>query len=200
MKTVRVYGALARFLGRRTFRAEVSSAAEAVQFLLANWPALQAHMAQQRYRVTLGAESIGADDLHRPAGAAEIALIPIIGGSGAVIRVITGVALIALSFIPGIAPVAVALMTGVGASLALGGVAQLLTPVPQISGPGAGISGALSPLAMDRRSVDDPRRNYGFSGIQNTVRAGVPVPVVYGRCYVGSVVISQAIDVDQVQA
>ena len=74
----------------------------------------------------------------------------------------------------------------VGASLALGGVSQLLTPVP------------LTPTGLD--SPDDPRKSYSFSSIQNTSRAGAPVPIVYGEMIVGSVVISSGIDISQVSA
>ena len=75
---------------------------------------------------------------------------------------------------------------GIGTSLALGGVAQLLTPTPTLS------------LGTD--SPNDPRKSYSFSGIQNTSRQGTPVPIVYGEMLVGSVVISAGIDVDQVSA
>jgi predicted phage tail protein len=70
-----------------------------------------------------------------------------------------------------------------GASLVLGGIAQLLTPTPKIS-----------------QDEGDPRKSFSFSGIQNTNRAGVPVPVVYGETLVGSVVISAGIDIVQVSA
>jgi predicted phage tail protein len=73
-----------------------------------------------------------------------------------------------------------------GASLVLGGVAQLLTPTPRI------------PTGPDTQN--DPRKSYSFSGIQNTSRQGVPVPIVYGETIVGSVVISAGIDTVQVQA
>jgi predicted phage tail protein len=49
-------------------------------------------------------------------------------------------------------------------------------------------------------SEGDPRKSFSFSGIQNTNRAGVPVPVVYGETLVGSVVISAGIDIVQVSA
>jgi len=200
MRVIRVYGRLARFLGRRTFRAEVASAAEAVRFLLANFPQVERHMADQHYRVKLGARALDADGLHEPAGGSDIAIVPVIGGAGAVGRIVAGVALVALSFIPGFAawagPTAYALITGIGASLALGGVSQLLTPVPQMAGPGAASMGPIAKAADD----NDPRKNYSFSGIQNTSRQGVPVPVVYGEVIVGSVVISAGIDVDQVAA
>jgi predicted phage tail protein len=70
-----------------------------------------------------------------------------------------------------------------GASLVIGGIAQLLTPTPKIS-----------------QDEGDPRKSFSFSGIQNVSRAGVPVPVVYGETLVGSVVISAGIDIVQVSA
>ena len=196
MRVIRVYGRLARFLGRRTFCAEVASAAEAVRFLLANFPQVEKHMADQHYRVKLGARALDAEELHEPAGGSEITIVPVIGGAGAVGRIVAGVALVALSFIPGIGALGVSLLLGVGSSLALGGVAQLLTPVPQMAGPGAASLGPMAKAADD----NDPRKNYSFSGIQNTSRQGVPVPVIYGEVIVGSVVISAGIDVDQVAA
>lgn len=187
LREIRVYGRLAKFLGRRVFKAEVASAAEAVRFLLANFPQLEKHMADQHYRVTIGQYDISADELHDPAGQQQIKIIPVLAGAGAVGRIIAGVALIALSFF--IAPVVgLALATAafnVGAYLVLGGVAQLLTPVPTMTG-----------SMTDTQK--DPRKSYSFSGIQNTSRQGLPVPIVYGETLVGSVVISAGIDTVQV--
>lgn len=199
MRTIRIYGRLARFLGRRTFRAEVASAAEAVRFLLANFPQVERHMADQHYRVSIGTRALDAEELHEPAGGSDIAIVPVIGGAGAVGRIVAGVALVAAAFVigqPWLGPYAFSLITGVGASLALGGVAQLLTPVPQMAGPGAALMGGMAKAADD----NDPRKNYSFSGIQNTTRSGVPAPIQYGETIVGSIVISAGIDVDQVAA
>ena len=49
-------------------------------------------------------------------------------------------------------------------------------------------------------SEQDPRISFNFSGTQQTSRAGTPVPVVYGEIFTGSVVISGAVDTEQVQA
>jgi predicted phage tail protein len=191
LRKIKLYGRLAKFIGKRVLEADVSSAAEAVRFLLANWPELERHMADQHYRVSLGDYDLGEDELHDPAGKQPIKIVPVVTGAGAVGRIIAGAALIVASiFIPGTALIfgtaLKGLVLGIGTSLALGGVAQLLTPTPTLS------------LGTD--SPNDPRKSYSFSGIQNTSRQGTPVPIVYGEMLVGSVVVSAGIDVDQVSA
>ena len=71
-------------------------------------------------------------------------------------------------------------MTSIGISLTLYGVADMLSPVP----PGP---------------PGDPENleSTGFSGIVNTAKIGTPVPIAYGRLFVGSSVISSGLDVDQ---
>lgn len=182
LREIRLYGRLAKFIGKRVLRAEVSSAAEAVRFLLANWPQLEKHMADQHYRVSVGKYDLDENELSDPIGQQAIKIVPVVVGAGAVGRIIAGVALIALSFIPGIGAVGVSLLLGVGASLALGGVAQLLTPIPQMASTG-------------KDSDKDARKSYSFSGIQNTSRQGLPIPVIYGETVVGSITVSAGIDV-----
>jgi predicted phage tail protein len=190
LREIRVYGRLAKFLGRRVFRAEVATAAEAVRFLLANFPQLEKHMADQHYRVSVGGYDLSLEEIHDPAGQQQIKIVPVLAGAGTVGRIIAGVALLAVGFfVPGIGALGAQILIGVGASLVLGGVAQLLTPVPKI-GPTPGATGA--------NTDQDPRKSYSFSGIQQTSRQGVPVPVVYGETLVGSVVISAGVDTVQV--
>jgi predicted phage tail protein len=50
-KEIRLYGPLAKFIGQRKFLAEISSAGEAIRMLLANFPGLERHMADQHYKV-----------------------------------------------------------------------------------------------------------------------------------------------------
>jgi predicted phage tail protein len=188
LRKIRLYGQLAKFVGKRVLKADVATAAEAVRFLVANWPEIEKHMSNQHYRVSVGTYDLDENELHDPAGQQEIRITPVLAGAGAAGRIIAGIALVALSFIPGFAawagPTAYALISGVGASLLLGGVAQLLTPVPKTS-QGAG-------------SDNDPKKTFNFSGIQQTSRQGVPVPCVYGITLVGSVVISAGTDTVQV--
>lgn len=189
LRKIRLYGELARFVGHRVLEADVATAAEAVRFLVANWPTLEQHMADGHYRVQVDQEDLPIDtdpeQLHYPVGQSDIRIIPVIVGAGAVGRIIAGVALIALAiFVPlgtiaGINLGSVAF--GIGVSLTLSGVAQLLTPTPKTN-----------------RDDTDPRKSFSFSGIQNTSREGTPVPVGFGETIKGSVVVSAAINIDQV--
>lgn len=204
MREIRIYGALAKFLKRRVFRAEVATAAEAVRFLVANFPTVEKHMADQHYRVSLGERDLALEEIHDPAGQQVIKIVPVVAGAGKAGMIIAGVALIALSAGAAWAAsgalwagtlsysaaqaigYAATVGIGLGASLVLGGVSQLLTPTPT--------------LATGSDGNNDPRKSYSFSSIQNTSRQGTPVPVIYGETIVGSVVISAGIDVAQVAA
>jgi hypothetical protein len=181
MTKIRLYGKLAKFIGKRVFTADISSVGEAVRFLIANFPSVEKHMIDHDYKVFVGDINIGEEEVSLPCGIAEIKIIPVIQGAGAVGRIIGGAVLIGLAFIPGLQ-----ILGAIGASLFLGGISQLLTPVPRLS----------------KSSTDpgDPRKNYSFSSIQNTSRQGSPVPIVYGEALVGSVVISIGVDLDQVNA
>jgi predicted phage tail protein len=197
LRKIKLYGKLAKFVGHRILEADVATAAEAVRFLVANWPELERHMADQHYRVSVGTYDLDLEELHDPAGQQEIKIVPVMAGAGgATGRIILGALLIVGAFFTGgatlgllglAAPVALSsVLLFAGATLVLGGVAQLLTPTPKV------------PTGPDTQN--DPRKSYSFSGIQNTSRQGVPVPIVYGETIVGSVVISAGIDTVQVQA
>lgn len=196
MRRIKVYGSLAKFLGRRTFKAAVRTPAEAIRFLVANFPGLRSHMADQHYKVGVGEVELQIGDhpeqLHYPTTQAEsIRIIPVIGGAGAAGKILAGIALVAVAILfPAggalassaftLGSAAVPVVMGIGASLILGGVSQLISPSMKVS-------------AGDD-SINDPKKSYSFSGIQNVARQGVPVPIVYGECLVGSVVISAGIN------
>ena len=76
-------------------------------------------------------------------------------------------------------------VVGLGGALILQGVSEMLFPLPK---------------PKEFKSEQDPQLSFSFSGTQNTSRAGTPVPIVYGEIITGSVVISGAVDTQQVQA
>jgi len=228
MREVRLYGALAKFVGQRRFVAEVSSAGEAIRMLVANFPGLEQHMAERHYKVIVDDYESDLDQIHHPASQ-TIKFVPVLGGAGGSTgKILAGVALVAFAIATAGAGagflglgagltgtvgasgslVAGSFVLGAGASVAigsigtaliLGGVSQLLTPTPQIGSFGpASVGNARSRNTSTQATELDPQESYSFSGIQNTSRQGTPVPVAYGETIVGSVVISAGIDVDDI--
>ena len=133
-----------------------------------------------------------------PIGQQDIHFIPVISGAGGnTFKIIAGVALIGLAFATGggsllftkagfaAAGFGAKAAFGIGAGLLLSGVSDMLFPVPKLP---------------DFNSEQDPRISFNFSGTQQTTRAGTPVPLVYGEIFTGSVVISGAVDTEQVRA
>ena len=198
MRTVKLYGELAEFTGRKEIVADIADVAESVRMLVANFAGLDRHMAEREYVVCVGNTSIGVDELNDPIGKEDIFITPVIAGAGGNTgRIILGVALVAGAFMLPVAmnPMTMkALMGGgvkvvflaksmfyIGASLVFGGILNLLNPPPDTP-----------------EITEDPRNSFNFSGITNTNAAGVPVPIVLGRTITGSVVVSAGIDTVQV--
>jgi len=201
LSKIKVYGRLARFLGERTFEAEISTPLHAFKFLLANFPNLERHMIEQNYCVKVGKDEIDETELFAPIGQQEIKIVPVATGSKGATRILAGVALISFAAISGGASLAAgsglsfgATSVGLGSALtaaagnfgiylALSGAAQMLTPVPQPPG-----------VSEDPQSM-----NFSFSGVQNTSRAGTALPVIYGEIFAGSLVVSAGIDTVQIK-
>lgn len=211
LRKIKLYGQLAKFIGSRVLEADVASAAEAVRFLIVNFPEVEKHMINQHYRVSVGIYDLDLDELHHPAGRQEIRIIPVISGAGgATGKILAGVALIAAAIVLG--PAAggfLGLGQGVGGAAGLAGTTGLLGGIASsaigfvgLSLVFTGVSQLLSPVPTLPTGADqkDPRKSFSFSGIQNTGRQGTPVPIVYGETIVGSVVISAGIDTVQVKA
>ena len=214
MKVVKVYGALRKRLGQCRFQFEADTPAQAIKALCANFPGLDKWLIDSEqdgvgYRVTIGKEKISEDEfaaLLMPWSEREVfSITPVVAGAGAAGRIIAGIGLIALSFIlpgaglfgttglmgaaattgtMGVLTTLGTAISGIGASLVLGGVAQMLSPTPTFSG-------------LERGKEAARLESFTFSSIVNTTQQGMPVPVCYGRAYVGSAVISSGLDVDQ---
>ena len=198
LRKLKLYGELAEFVGHKEFEIQVDSLAKAVSFLVNNFPQVEKFMNPQYYQVKVGNYAVDKEEIHHPIGQEDIHIVPVISGAGrgGLGKVLLGAALIAGAFMLGPAGFMTAekLTTGVilaksavylGASLVLSGVSEMLFPMPK---------------PKEFKSEQDPQLSFSFSGTQNTSRAGTPVPIVYGEIVTGSVVISGAIDTQQVQA
>lgn len=202
LRTIKVYGHLAEHCGKKTFKALARTPAEAVRFLVSNYPGLRALMRDGYYTVSTGAYSLelgqSPEQLGYPLSSEdEIRIIPVISGANFfrnALLAIAGAALIATAIATGGASLSFGLggfSGGVGASAAVGniGVGLALT----------GVAGFLTPTIPTPDIDNDPRNNFNFSGVQNTSREGIPVPVAYGEVIVGSVVISSGLNVDPLE-
>ena len=198
LSKIKVYGRLARFLGERTFEAEISSPTDAFKFLLANFPSLESHMMEQNYCVKVGDYEISETELDIPTGNQEIKIVPvIIGAKRGFGRFLLGAVLIGVAvFNPA---VGMGLGGGLGFGTAAGaGFGATLAAAAGNFGVYLALSGAaemISPTPSPDSASDDPA-SFTFNGIQNTIRAGVAIPVVYGEIFTGSLVVSGGIDTD----
>ena len=214
MKVIKVYGALRELLGQTRFEFVADTPAQAMRALLVNFPQLEQWLIDSEkngvsYRVTVGKQKIYEQDVSKmllPWSEREVfSIAPVLTGAGrGVGAFLLGAALVGVAIfnpyvgfsvaqggfaVMGSAAVAaggaglVAAAGTIGIGLMLTGVAQMLSPVPRP--PGA----AETPTQLESNS---------FSGIVNTTRQGVAVPIAYGRVFVGSAVISAGLDVDQV--
>ena len=206
LRKLKLYGELAEFVGHKEFEIQVDSLAKAVSFLVNNFPQVEKYMNPQYYQVKVGNYAVDKDEIHHPIGQEDIHIVPVISGAGRGFgKVLLGAALIAGAF--AFSPLTLGSFTAkgvaagavpfakvgflakaslyVGTSLVLSGVTDMLFPLPK---------------PKEFKSEQDPQLSFSFSGTQNTSRAGTPVPIVYGEIITGSVVISGAIDTQQVQA
>ncbi|KVR97197.1 tail assembly protein [Burkholderia vietnamiensis] len=188
VRTIRLYGKLGVAFGR-IHRFVVKSPKDAVKALAVMIPGFERDLMTSkdrgiRYAVFVGRRNITEKELEYPSGEDDIRIAPIaVGAKSGLFQTILGAALIAASFfVPGAGAFGIAALSqgaffGLGVSLALGGIAQMLSPHPS---------------AMNGNSGTQ-KVSYYFSGAQNTAYQGGPVPLLYGQMTVGSTVISEGI-------
>ena len=220
MKVVKVYGALRKYLGQCRFQFEADTPAQAIKALCVNFPGLDKWLLDSEqdgvtYRVSIGKEKVGQDDLSplvMPWSEREVfSITPVIAGAGRTGALIgIGIGLIAFAIIAGpavaafgtvgvaatsttaavaasgfvLGGTAATIIAGIGVSLALGGIAQLISPSQTFSNAERGREAARF-------------ESFSFSGVTNTVQQGLPVSICYGRAFIGSAVISTGLDVNQ---
>ena len=210
MKVVKVYGALRKKLGQCRFEFHADTPAQALKALCVNFPGLDKWLIDSEasgvgFRVTRGREAITNDSIEGlvlPWSDREVfSITPVITGAGNAGRIFAGIGLVALAILAGpagagflglgaglisgaTAATVSVVLGGIGASLILGGVAGLISPQPTMGN-----------LTSGRESAR--LESFTFSGIVNTSKQGMPVPIAYGRLFVGSAVISSGLDVNQ---
>ena len=203
-----------RFGAEHTYY-NLRNAADAIKLLCINMPEFKDFLLESEengigYQVLQGGVDFSYEDMLLPFGERELVIVPVVSGSGdAGSQILAGIGLIALTIITGgIASAGVALgglfgigtvgtaIVGIGASLVLGGVAQALSPQPQIPTLGGFGSTSYSGGRMGSRnrtngpenvtSGIDGQQSYAYTGAANSVGVGATVPLAYGKVLIGS--------------
>ena len=197
MRTVKLYGELAEFTGRKEIVADIADVAESIRMLVANFAGLDCHMAEREYVVCVGDTSVGLDEIKDPIGREDILITPVIAGAGGNTgKILLGAVLIGAAFATGgITAFSLAKGFTFGGKFAFAAKSLLYVGAGLVFG---GIAGLFAPTPKTPERTEDPRESFNFSGITNTNAAGVPVPIVLGRTITGSVVVSAGIDTVQV--
>ncbi|MDY0505317.1 tail assembly protein [Pasteurella multocida] len=187
MVNVKFYGSLRQF--GTSFKLDAENTAEIIRALTSQIPKLREFIQKGYFTVRIAKEYI--DNRYLEKGlfyklkeGMTVHFTPVLKGSkrGGVFSVILGAALMVASiFVPG-AGLFGGLITkgavfGMGAALALGGVAQLLTPQPK----------------MPAINEKEKKQSTSFSNLSNMAAQGRMVPLAYGRIRCGSLVISQGV-------
>lgn len=152
--------------------ADVSSVHEAIKLLEANFPSirkyfLDCHEKGVGFEIIDGSKILEQEtDLIVDLNSTDLYLTPVISGSSGVGKVFTAILLVALAFTP-LGQVALlgttlgTILVGTAINLALTGIAELLAPDPSVD--------KSAPQA------------YLFSGSEQNIVEGDPVPVLYGQ-------------------
>jgi predicted phage tail protein len=176
----------------------VRSPAEAVRALIVQIGGFRQALRDGHYRIVKArsdiAQSLDLEELKLRLGRArEIHIVPVIAGAASGWgKILAGVAIIGLAIA---APYALGLagglsagltvggttllsfgqIAGFGAAVALGGIAQMLSPAPKLAGGSAST---------------DRKESFLFGSADNVTTQGGPVPLVFGEWVTGSTVIS----------
>ncbi|MHA6234296.1 tail assembly protein [Pseudomonas fluorescens group sp. PF-69] len=179
MTTILLSGSLAQTFGRKHIRLlETGTTIEAFSALKHTIPGFEDFIRDSarkglRYAIFRNRENVG-EKAFSLSGTTEIRIVPVVAGSknGGLFQTVVGVALVVVGAFTG-----QPWISAMGISLALGGVVQMLSPVPKASS------------QQDQASTEN-KPSYLFNGAFNSTQQGLPVPVVYGKMLVGSSVVS----------
>ena len=157
------------------------------------------------YRILVGGkDELDINEVANPMSDREtIRIVPVVAGAEGLGKIVLGAALIlaagplaagfgatgtaagvagATTGAAGFAGITASTFTGLGISLVLGGVSQML------------FSPQAAPASAER---PENKPSFIFNGAVNTTRQGNPVPICYGRMIVGSQVISAGLRATQ---
>jgi predicted phage tail protein len=188
MTRILLSGSLAKAFGREHFKLlDTGTAREAFSALKNTVDGFEDFIRDAarrglRFAIFRNRENVG-EERFSLSGTTEIRIVPVVSGSKAgMFQTVVGVALIVVAavmiFVSGgtASPLAASLMSA-GITMTIGGVIQMLSPVPK------------SPSHQEQATTEN-KPSYLFNGAFNSTQQGLPVPVVCGKMLVGSSVVA----------
>lgn len=208
LRQVQLHGFLAEKFGSLPLEVDIATPVEAVRALSVLKPGFRNELRQGSYHILLKHEGryfdIGEEDLALQLGkASEVHILPALEGAksattGAVLKIVLGVALVAGAFF--LAPAAIGAAGGMGAAaFSMAGASITYGQIAMI-GVGLAIAGVSQLLAPQSSGVGKEKddQSYIVSPSENVTQQGTAVPIVLGRYMVGSVVMSVGISTEQI--
>lgn len=204
MVNVRFYGSLKQFGSE--FNLDCKTPAEVVHALTSQIPKLRQFIQQGLFTVRVGREYL--DNRYLEQGLSQklkddatVHFTPTLKGSkrGGLFGVIAGAAIVASALVLGpvlgvIGTTSAMMIGGLGASMLLGGVAQMLTKMPTMRG--VTPTGAVKP---EKGKQEEKQQSTSFSNLSNMVAQGKSMPLAYGLIRTGTLVISQGVETMDVE-
>ena len=194
---ISLYGSLARKIKAKypnidpkNIPCKVKTAGEAVRALESQFPGFKSFIRRKGYYKVVRGQDIMDDS--KSLSDKEVSMnfsedtwhiMPIAAGAGkggGLLQIVLGAILIVAGILLIKTPFGVPLIT-MGASMMLGGIVQMLTPVPE----------------MPKSSGGDNTPSYLFNGALNVSDPGITIPVAYGETFIGSVVASFGVKVEK---
>lgn len=201
MVNVRFYGSLKQFGSE--FNLDCKTPAEVIHALTSQIPKLRQFIQQGLFTVRVGREYL--DNRYLEQGLSQklkddatVHFTPALKGSkrGGLFGVIAGTAITAVALALGplglgvLGTTSAMMIGGLGASMLLGGVAQMLTKMPTMRG--VTQTGAVKPEST--KSKEEKKQSTSFSNLSNMVAQGKSMPLAYGLIRTGTLVISQGVE------
>jgi predicted phage tail protein len=185
MNKIVLHGFLEKY--GKEYEFDVPSLSDCLRMLFMNFPSIRKEIRDEHFHVVKGESYENAEDLKLndnkyiaklKESNQTFHIMPVLdGGKGGFFQAILGVVLLGISYV---FPVTAPFLVPAGIGLLAGGVIQMLTPTPSIP---------------DYSSSERPedRASYIFNGPLNRQEQGGPIPLIYGRCLVGSIIASVSI-------
>lgn len=198
---ISLYGSLARKIKKKYPHVDpknipciVHSASEAVRALESQFPGFKSMIRRKGYYKVVKGENVEDDSKSLPKEQLQMKfsesnwhIMPIAagaGGKGGILMTVLGAVLIVVGIV---------LTVGSYGTLSEFGVPMIMTGVGMMAG---GISMMLTPVPEMPKSEREDTPSYLFNGALNIDEPGVTVPVAYGETFIGSVVVSFGVKVE----